>query len=84
MNRRKNQPLTDVSGIEADLVAALRTIREALAPADGTPEDGALVHVETFCAVALRVMSTTTPTRIRDAARVEEIKARMDGRECIG
>ncbi len=71
---------TDITSIETDLVAALRVIREALQPVDGTPQDDALTHVESFCSVALRVMKKTNPSKIRDCARTEEIKARMDGR----
>lgn len=74
---------TELGAIEADLVANLSVIRAALAPVDGSAEDDALAHVETFAAVALRVMRASNPSKIRDAAMAEEIKARMDGRECL-
>ena len=74
---------TDMAEVDADLTAALRTIREALDPADGTPEDTALCAVETFAAVALRVMRRANPSQVRDCARFVEIKARLDGIEVI-
>ena len=43
------------------------------------PVDTALCTVETFCAVALRVMAKINPSKVRDCARTVEIKARMDG-----
>jgi hypothetical protein len=69
----------DVSEITADLVAALQDIRQYIPP-EG---DDSLAHIETFCAVALRVLRKTNPSKIRDAAMAEEIKARIDGREVI-
>lgn len=71
---------THMTDIEADLVAALKTIRTALAPKDGTPEDDAFIHLESFAAVAIRVMRQTNPSKIRSCAMIEEIKARIDGR----
>ncbi|MFN3888107.1 MAG: hypothetical protein ACK4MG_14225 [Aquabacterium sp.] len=66
--------LTDVSEIRRDLTAALAQIRAMVGEAD------ALAHVETFCAIALRVMTKTAPGVIRQAAMVEETLARIDGR----
>lgn len=74
---------TDMAQVEADLAQHLRTVRQALNPQDGTPEDYALCAVETFAAVALRVMRKSNPSKVRDAAMVVEIKARMDGIEVI-
>lgn len=71
---------THMGEIEGDLVRALATIRAALKPQDGTPEDDALTHVESFAAVALRVMKQTNPSKIRSCAMTEEIKARIEGR----
>lgn len=68
-----------MSEITADLVAALQDIRQYIPP-EG---DDSLAHIETFCAVALRVLRKTNPSKIRDAAMAEEIKARIDGREVI-
>lgn len=69
----------DVSTIEADLTPALRRVRERLNPADGSPDDHDLCAIETFCAVALRVMRKVNPSKVRDEARTLEIQARMDG-----
>ena len=71
---------TDMAAIEADLVAALRVIRAAVNPQDGTPEDDAITHLESFAAVAIRVMRKTNPSKIRSCAMTEEIKARIEGR----
>ena len=70
---------TDVAEIERDLVAELAVLRAALQPEDGTPEDVALCSVETFCAVALRIMHKTNPSKVRSEAMTLEIKCRMDG-----
>ena len=70
---------SDVSSIEADLTAALRTVRDALKPEDGTAEDEAMCSIETFCAVALQVMRKTNPSKLRDEARTLEIRCRLDG-----
>lgn len=70
---------TDMDETARELAAHLATLREALAPADGSDIDTALCSVETFCAVALRVMRKTNPSKIRSEARTVEIKARMDG-----
>lgn len=74
---------TDVDAIEADLVRCMQTLREALKPVDGTPEDEALAAVETTLVIALRVFRKTNPSKIRDEARTVEIKARMDGRQVL-
>ena len=39
----------------------------------------AIVDMENFTGVSLKVMEKTNPSKIRDAATVFEIKARMDG-----
>lgn len=70
---------SDVDAIDADLSLALQTIREAMTPADGTPEDNALCAVETFAAIALRVFRKTNPSKLRSEARTVEIGARMNG-----
>ncbi|WP_119154184.1 hypothetical protein [Caldimonas tepidiphila] len=70
---------TDLASTEADVAADLKAIRAALAPADKSPEDLALCRLETFAAVAVRVMQKTNPSKIRDCARTVEIKARIDG-----
>jgi hypothetical protein len=42
-----------------------------------------MAHIETFCAIAIRVLRKTNPSKIRDAAMAEEIAARLHGREVI-
>ncbi len=76
---------TNVAEIEADIVDALRTVRAQVGDklVDGTPLDDAFAQLETFVAVSLRIMKKTNPSKVRDAARTEEIKARMDGRQVI-
>lgn len=73
---------TDVRQITVDIVAAVAAVRERITPTDARAlEDWATV--ETFIAIALRVFAQTNPSKIRDAAMTEEIKARMDGRGVI-
>lgn len=70
--------LSDVTGIAAQQVEALRVIRDALGcPATGTQAGDALVTLETFVGVSLRLMSRSSPDMIRRAARDEEIRARL-------
>jgi hypothetical protein len=70
---------SDVQQITADLVSALRDIRRHVP----TESEESLAHVETFCAIALRIMAKTNPSKLRDAAMTEEILARVQGREVI-
>jgi len=70
---------SDVDSIDADLAHALKTLREKLYLPDGSPQDIALCEIETFCAVAIRVMRKTNPSKLRSEARTVEIKARLDG-----
>lgn len=72
----KARARTDMSEIARDLVASIEFFRPHCVAMDADR----WADIETFCAIALRVMSHTNPSRIRDAAMVEEIKARMDGR----
>lgn len=70
---------SDVDLIAADLVQAIQDIRQYIPP-EG---EDSLAHVETFCAIALRVMRKTNPSKLRDAAMAEEIKARIEKREVM-
>jgi hypothetical protein len=73
---------TVTAEIEADLVKHAGIVRQALDLTD--PQvDAAWAHLETFCAVAMRVLRATNPSKVRDAAMTEEIKARMDGWEVL-
>lgn len=74
---------SDVDQIDVDLTMALQTLREALQPVDGTPEDHALCAVETFCAIALRVFRKTNPSKLRSEAMTVEIGARMSGKPVL-
>lgn len=78
-----SRAITDMREAERDLCDALATVREALAPADGTVEDYALCAVECFCDIALRVMKKTNPSKIRSETRTVEVKARLDGKPFI-
>jgi len=73
-----------VQAVEDDLTAALKTIREALKPTDDTPEDHAMCAVETFAAIAIRVLKKTNPSKLRSEARTVEIRCRMDGIPVLG
>lgn len=70
---------SDVAQLDADITEAITVLRDALDPVDGSEIDTALCSVETFIAVALRVFKRTNPSKLRDVARIVEIKARMDG-----
>jgi hypothetical protein len=70
---------TEMSEIARDLIASVHFFRPHCMAID----EDKWANIETFIAVALRVMSRTNPSKIRDAATVEEIKARMDGRGVI-
>ena len=64
-----NSILSDLSVVRTDL-------------GDRAASD-AWAGVETFVAIALRVFAETNPSKLKEAMRLEEIKARMDGREVI-
>mgnify|MGYP003500885764 FL=1 len=70
---------TNMNDVEAELTEHLAVLRDALKPEDGTQEDYSLCAVETFAAVAMRVMRASNPSKVRDCARTVEIKARLDG-----
>lgn len=70
---------SDVDQIDADLTAALRTLRAKLYLPDGSEQEMALCAIETFCAVALQVMRKTNPSKLRSEARTLEIKCRLNG-----
>lgn len=70
---------TDTREIAADIVQRIERFRPHCVAID----EAAWADIETFVAVALRVMAKTNPSRIRDAAMIEEISARMDGRGVI-
>ncbi len=75
-----------VEAIKADLLHDLATVRAAIHnpeqfdPADA---DAALAGVETFCAIAVRLIAQANPSKVRDIAMTVEIQARMDGKEVL-
>lgn len=70
-----------------DLKTHLEVVRSAMTQGytQGMSEqqEAALAWLETFAAISLRVMAVTNPSKIREAARLEEIKARMQGRQVL-
>lgn len=78
----KGRAKTDVAEIRRDIVSSLSVIRPLL---DLENEDvkQAWAEVETFCAVSLAVLAKTNPSKIKSEAMTVEIRARMDGRECL-
>lgn len=80
----------DAVGLDAivqDLNLAFEAIRAEMTDQWTKPitQEGerALAHLETFAAISVRIMRTTNTSKIRDAARLEEIKARIQGREVL-
>lgn len=73
--------------IVRDLKTHLEVVRSAMTQGytQGMSEqqEAALAWLETFAAISLRVMADTNPSKIREAARLEEIKARMQGRQVL-
>lgn len=70
---------SDVDALDRDVMAAIKFLRDELAPADGSPADIHIASLETFAVIALRVFRKTNPSKLRSEARTVEIKARMDG-----
>lgn len=70
---------SNIESMKADLLVALAAVRDRIDP----DLEAQWAQIETFCSIALRVMAKTNPSKLRDAAMIEEIKARIDGREVI-
>ena len=68
-----------IAGMTHAIMQDLAVIRDEL---DGRADE-ARAGIETFVAIALRVFAQTNPSKLREVMRLEEIKARMDGREVI-
>ena len=77
---------SELEGVVADLMTSIGWIRDELGigsrVVDPRTEEH-MAHIETFCAIAVRVFRKTNPSKLRDAAMAEEIKARIEGREVI-
>ena len=84
MSRR---PAVGLNDIVQDLKSAFEVVRSEMT--DGYTRgmsdeaEAALAHLETFAAISIRVLRTTNPSKIRDAARTEEIAARIQGRQVL-
>jgi hypothetical protein len=70
---------TDMDEVARELAEHLATVRKALDPEDGSPEDTAMCSIETFAAVAMRVLKKSNPSKVRSEARTVEIYARLEG-----
>lgn len=68
---------TYLGDIETGVITSLANIRQRL----GGDLEADLLTVETFAAVATRVMKKTNPSKIRDEARTVEISMRLSGKE---
>lgn len=77
----------DLDLIVQDLKRHLETVRSGLTQQYTVgmtdEQEAALAWLETFAAISLRVMKKANPSKLRDAARAEEIKARIDGRPVL-
>lgn len=84
MSKRKGVEMDDII---RDIKAAFEVVRSEMTGGytRGMTEEGehALAHLETFAAISIRVLRTTNPSKIRDAAMTEELKARLQGREVL-
>ena len=78
----KPRARTNVTEIRQDIVAALAHISPQLDLSDPETES-AWAQIETFVAVAVAVFAKTNPSKIRSEAMTIEIRARMDGKECL-
>lgn len=79
---RKGRARTGVHEIRADIGAALDVIRPQLNLLDPDTES-AWAEIETFTAVAVAVFAKTNPSKIKSEAMTVEIRARLDGKECL-
>lgn len=77
----------DVAHIVADLKHAFDALRAEITDDFTSPlserAEHALAHLETYAAITVRVLRQTNPSKIRDAARAEEIAAYVHGREVL-
>ena len=64
---------TDTREINADLVRDLSVIRDHLDATGNAKVREAWAGVETFCAIAVRVLAKTNPSKVRNEAMTVEI-----------
>ncbi len=80
----KRPTKADIDLIKEDLIAALAELRAEVTDDYTRPittrAEHAMAHVESFCAIAIRVFAQTNGSKIREAARLEEIAAHIQGR----
>lgn len=73
---------TDIGTVQAGLLGALSTVKNGLDLTN--PEiESAMAEIETFCAISVRIMAKTNPSKIRDIAMTLEIQARINNRKVI-
>ena len=66
---------------KAVIAAMTETVMQDLAAVRSVVGDTEeMASLETFVAIALRLMAETNPSKLREIMRVVEIVARMDGR----
>lgn len=72
-----------IQTIARDLDDALDILRRHIVAQTPIEIENALAGVETFCAIALRVLSQTNPSKLRSAAMTVEISARIHNRQIV-
>ena len=74
---------TDIGQIKADLAGNFDILRQHILAQSSVEAESSLYWVETFCAIAIRVIERSNPSKLRDAAMTEEIKARIKGQRRV-
>lgn len=87
--REKNDIVTKptkeaIDAMTEQVMTDLTTVRGLVMLTCYEHEKNAMASIETFVAIALRVMAKTNASKLRDVMRTVEIVARMDGKEVIG
>lgn len=77
----KRTRTTDVGPISRAVVDNVMYFRKRLQPSEDPEQSKRWAELETFIAVALKVMEQTNPSKLREIARTLEIKARLHGVE---
>lgn len=68
---------TNLQDINDELQANLAYFKDRVAALDDPEARKRWIDIETFCAIAIRVMVKTNPSKLRDIARTLEIYAHM-------